>query len=563
MEKPFDNIEKSIQSAFKTHEIPVVPEDWDAISSSMKEASPAAEKPSPDAFENSVKSSFSETEKELSIADWDAIAAQIPTNLSSPLETGFKKTFSNFTIPVGKKDWQKIFMLLPFKNTGLSRLRLLLSGLAILLVSGLSLLTYSWIKPSNNQASIQMPFESQNTLVKDRALSQEIEKEVQGENNNLASVFEKPVGAFLPKDTKQSPSKDKNKSNGLASGTVKLNSAKSKIQNSTIQKVLKSLENIKNLEHLEDYISTNSAYSPGESASDNPFYSNKSFQMQGLSWVQSPIFLYSKQKISAPLKQLRKANLGYAKRLIPYAGIAIATSKGTIGMSADVNRNKNAFTKKDGKAQSIQWVLNAGLSLNLGHGLQIYGGISSESNLTSTGSADTIRIKVPTDYFTYLGTAGEVIYQKARGWKDSLLIARMNPTANYVDIPLGVSKNFRFKNQWNLILALQGSLGFLTSASGQTANPYAYEHPTYLKVAKGIKSSVDPLVDAESFLNKTRLNAGVSIAIEKEQALRSHGFKITVNQSLQNQFKASSGLDYSPTRFGIEYVVRFKLFQIN
>ena len=562
MEKPFDNIEKSIQSAFKTHEIPVDAKDWDSISSSMKEASPAAEEPAPDAFENKVKSSFSETEKELSIADWDAIAAQIPTNLSSPLEAGFKKTFSNFTIPVGKKDWQKIFMLLPFKNTGLSRLRLLLSGLAILLVSGLSLLTYQWTKPSANQAATQKAFESQNTLVKDRELSQEIEKEVQAEKKNMASTLEQSAGSFPPKNAKQSLPKDMNKSNGLASGIVKPTFAKSKIQNSTIQKVLKSLENIKNLEHMEDYITTNSAYSSGEGAIETPFYSNESFQMQGLSWIQSPIFLYPKQKTSAPLKQLRKADLGYAKRLIPYAGIAIATSNGSIGMSADVNRNKNAFTKKVGKAQSIQWVLNAGLSLNLGHGFHMYGGISSESNLTSNSSSDTIRIKVPTDYFTYRGTAGEVIYQKARGWKDSLLIARMNPKANYIDIPLGISKNFRFNNQWNLILALQGSLGFLTSASGQTANPFAYEHPTYLKVVQGIKSSTDALVDAKSFLNKTRLNAGISIAIEKEQALRSHGFKVTVNQSLQNQFMASSGLDYSPTRFGIEYVVRFKLFQI-
>ena len=67
---------------------------------------------------------------------------------------------------------------------------------------------------------------------------------------------------------------------------------------------------------------------------------------------------------------------------------------------------------------------------------------------------------------------------------------------------------------------------------------------------------------AKYFLNKTRLNAGASLAIEKEQALRSHGLKVSVNQSLQNQFSASSGLVYSPTRFGIEYVVRFKLFQL-
>ena len=102
----------------------------------------------------------------------------------------------------------------------------------------------------------------------------------------------------------------------------------------------------------------------------------------------------------------------------------------------------------------------------------------------------------------------------------------------------------------------------MASANGQTANPYAYEHPSYLKVVQGINTLADPLVQAKYFLNKTRLNAGASLAIEKEQALRSHGLKVSVNQSLQNQFSASSGLVYSPTRFGIEYVVRFKLFQL-
>ena len=562
MEKPFDNIEKSIQSAFKTHGIPLGIEDWHAISTSVEEATPAAEEPSPDAFENRVKSSFLETEKEINTSDWYAIAAQMPTNLNTPLETGFKKAFSGFTIPVGKKDWRRIFMLLPFRGTLLSRFTLLLLGLAIVLISGISLLTYQWAKPSTNQATMQKPIESQNTSSEDKELLQEIEKNVQLEKKRMASTLEQSKGSFPPKNAKQSLPKDMNKSNGLASGIVKPTIAKSKIQNSTIQKVLKSLENIKNLEHMEDYITTNSAYSPGKGAIETPFYSNESFQLQGLSWVQSPILFHSKHKTSAPLKQLRKADLGYAKRLIPYAGIALATSNGTIRTSDDVNRNKNAFTKKNGKAQSIQWVLNAGFSLNLSHGFSIYAGVSSENNITSKGSLDTISIRVPTDYLIYRGTAGEIIYQKARGWKDSLLIAEINPTANYVDIPLGISKNFRFKNQWNVILALQGSFGVLTSASGQTVNPYAYEHPSYLKVVQGINSRTDPLVDAKRFLNKTRLNAGASIAIEKEQTLRSHGFKVSVNQSLQNQFSASSRLTYSPTRFGIEYVVRFKLFQL-
>jgi hypothetical protein len=562
MEKQFDNIEKSIQSAFSTHEIPVVPEDWQAISKSMDEASIPTEDPSPDTFENRIKSSFLETEKEVSVSDWEAIAAQIPKNLNTPLETGFKKAFSNFAIPVGKNDWRRIFMFLPFRGSGLSRFTILLSGIAVVLISVLSLLVYLWEKPYANQTTIQKPLKSQNTAKANSAILQNIEKNVQGKKKGMTSVFEQNTGLSNPRNTKQIPTKSKNKSNGPENGSIKPNTPISQVPNSTIQKVLKSLENIKNLEHMEDYIIGSSGYSPSQGTLKNSFYANESIQIQGISLVQTPILFHSKHKTSATLKQLRKADLGYAKRLVPYAGLAIASNSGRIRMRQDVNRNKNAFTKKDGKVQSIQWVLNAGLSLNLGRGFSIYGGVSSENNLTSNDSKDTIRIKVPTDYFYYRGTTGEIIYQKARGWKDSLLIASINPSANYIDVPFGISKNFTLKNQWNVILALQGSFGFLASANGQTANPYAYEHPSYLKVVQGINTLADPLVQAKYFLNKTRLNAGASLAIEKEQALRSHGLKVSVNQSLQNQFSASSGLVYSPTRFGIEYVVRFKLFQL-
>ena len=466
-------------------------------------------------------------------------------------------------------------MMLPLGKSGLTRQSLLLTGISLLVISGFSFLLMSLsenksetvttlsindyvISDQSNSKSSAANEISQRNVIEDKPdelnfitkVTQDAggnDLEEQKNIGTMPTVFEtNPTMPTVPNTDKSAGSLGTRSNNPIDINTTDLSD------------ILKSLNNASNLDNFNNQTNTSSAYGNGE---------NKDFiqQAQKIAILGLPLIstFYAGGKTNTNLKyiKLRKQDLGMSRKLTPYASGGLTYTSGKVGMIQNQTRNENFFNRPDGKNNAIQFVVNAGVSYNLGKGFALYSGLSSETNASTGGSKDSIKIRIPTSYFTYLNTRGDVIFKKARTWKDSFLISATNPSANYIDVPLGISKTISLPNKYNLTLAVQGSLGVLTSSKGNTVNPYAYDHPTFWKEIEGINTSSDYIIESKDLLNKTRATAGVSMGLEKVGMQRTHGLKVSVNQSLQNQFTSSSGLNYTPTRIGVEYSVKFNLFK--
>jgi hypothetical protein len=543
MEEQFDNLENSLQNAFNAFELPIENSDWVNIIDGIQL------KPEYDEFENSIKESINDANPSaVENTDWTAISAKLGNNAASPLEKGFKNVFRGWTLPVNASDWRAILMMLPIGRSGLSRNSIILTSLSLLVIAGFGTLLISL---------------SGDKKVKTHGL---VNTKIQiFDNNSLLSPL--PMMNETVTYSKEEPIPDlKLKSDDVPYFERQVN--KTDLDNTKHE-----ITNIKKEEVSSKPIfsKTNNGYLAdsknltivGLNKPKIKLESPKSgaIMIFGLG-MQSQIINLINVSPTVDIKtykpRLSKLPLIAVRKWEPFVAAGLGY---TIGQYRGVKtEDENQFKTSGGKNQLVGMILNLGIKYNIGSGYSVSSGIKFDMALRGSGSRDTVKIRIATNYINYRGINGDLQYRKARAWKDSVLITSNNPQASYIDIPLMIGKDWTISKKYVISTKIGGSIGVLTGASGKMANPYLHDDHSYWKNEKGINASNDYVVNVKPFMNKTRSNLMVEAGISKSNSTGSSSIVLGINKSLQNQFKSTSGINYQPVQWTIQLQKIIKLY---
>ena len=545
MEEQFDDLENSLQNAFNAFELPIENSDWVNIIDGIEL------KPKYDEFETSIKESINGTNPSaLENTDWAAISAKLGNSAASPVEKGFKNVFRGWTLPVHSSDWRAILMMLPIGRSGLSRNSIILTSLSLLVIAGFGTLLISLT--GDKKAKTHSLVNAKSQIFDNNSLLSPLPMM----NETAENVKEEPIPDFKLK-ANEAPYAERqvNKSDLDKTKLEITNIKKGEVSSRPVFRETNSgfLADSKNL-------TSESSNKPiikwASNAKENG--ANMIYVLGMQSRINNPINVISTVDLKTYKPRLSKLPLIAVRKWEPFVAAGLGY---TVGQYRDVKtEDENQFKTSGGKNQLVGMILNLGIKYNIGRGYSVSSGMKFDMALRGSGSRDTVKIRIATNYINYRGINGDLQYRKARAWKDSVLVTSNNPQASYIDIPLMIGKDWTISKKYVISTKIGGSIGLLTGASGQMANPYLHDDPSYWKNQKGINTSSALVVNAKPFMNKTRSNLMVEAGISKNNSIGSSSIVLGVNKSLQNQFKSTSGINYQPVQWTIQLQKTIKLY---